>query len=597
MKALIVFIVFAATLLSGIALWTVYAGDPNELTVRTKTVDRDKQVADAANSVSPDGFDAPTKKISKTFVPPKVGEVITEFRVFAPNEKKPGSEPKEFIDLLFAGAAITTPFSETKNAITVNFIVASFDDADHFPLRCDGNLVRVGTAPGVVASAHWAAKIGESSIVATVPSTPAKTLRAPLTGNPPSRKFTSTETTATWVAGKSIVFVEKSAADIELEAVNVYSTPRWDVVRNTADAQALQQAPYPALAKLSLSTYVGKTTKMSLDAIGSFSILCYDDKNANGTWESGTEPVCYLNVVIARVKLAEETSTAKPGKASRDIVGSSYVVDGVAVGGLIFRMTHGPINPMKYDDAGLEFKADIVVVGGGGDGKLGIERVLAGWCNNMTDAFVNTGTYEGGAVVSNHLTEANAFAQSPNHITVGNLPNAITDAISGAKPILDATPHGGGRGGIRSCLVPTATGVVGAISIGERRRIFAGDSPAQMLPMIHPRFAGKRLTAAQFEFNCKAYLVIWSGAEMAMPSEPGANLFVTAAEFTWSIKSHYSIAWAVNGVPTITNGTTNTIAKSQTGTHNNNEVVPMAGRGEVWEPVSLQKVWYRNAKQ
>src|SRR5207244_2564642 len=124
-------------------------------------------------------------------------------------------------------------------------------------------------------------------------STTCKTVRAPNAGNPPDRTYLSTECSAVWTPGHSIVLVYNSVGSIPLQALGGatgFKTPRWAVIRNPADNAALKAAPYPN-QDLSLSSATGLTTNLSLDAVGSFSVVCYDDTNGNGQFDAG-EPCC-----------------------------------------------------------------------------------------------------------------------------------------------------------------------------------------------------------------------------------------------------------------------------------------------------------------
>jgi len=590
------FAILNATLALFLTSLSVSAGNNQELDVRGNAVDRDKAVAADAVNVAWDNYDPVTGLMVKEFIPAKKGGVEYKFRKFFAGEIKAGSVNKEYIDLVLAGAALGPGFTEGDNKIKVVLQNVMFADGNDFPLKADGNYKKppkvAGKGKGVGAAPHlkhWAAQLGESTITITVPATPCKTVRHPNTGNPPDRTFTSSETSATWAAGRSITLIEKSAGTMALEAKNNYTSPRWEVVRNPADNGGLAAL---ANALPTLSTNAGKTLNLSLNSIGSFSVIQYDDTDNDGNLDPG-EPSCYMNIIIARVSYTSNSdqTLTRPNAITAGIGQTTHTVDGgmpqkAIVAGVFF-------GQFQAGQAGIEFEAKIDVVGGGADGRLGLDRLKSGWCNNSLE-YTDLGTYASGATMKEYLTHDDAVFTNPFHMNkvtiAGTLPQAMNPALSANMPLLDSGRTDAATGGVTVTLGSSAESSAPA-ALGEQRTVTALDAPNSFADVSFPTapLLGDLLTDYQFDLDFKAYLLVWSGTHSAAPDEAGALLYTSVIEIPWQTRATYTLAVPAGGgpLPAMTADPNNNIIKGNVTVHN--PIVPMSGRGEVCAPTKVRK--------
>ena len=437
------------------------------------------------------------------------------------------------------------------------------------------------------------------SVSATIPATPCQTMRVPNTANPQPRDYVSTEDSASWAAGDSIILIEHSTQSINLQgSVNPSGTPvRWEVRRNPNDNAALKAAPFPVRDELSLSTQVGLTTTLSLDAVGSFSAICYVDINGNNQYDDQTDCGKFMNVVVARVGLHQDQSVARPNLQQNFVANSPVLVDGQAVVATLFAVGNGQ---WAWGNAGAEFRTSLDVVGGGADGRLGVDRVYSGWCNNVGPQHTITGTYENNHSSVRLLSNTDSTHQGVvDYITIANnLPQALNPVLAGNHPLLDTGRQNPGTGGATACLSSSTDTRQGRqnLALGERRVTEAMDSPGNATMVVHPKFPPSRLTAFTYDVGFRAYCVLWTGTQNGAPQEPGANLYSVANEIPWNIMAQFTLTWGQGGALTVQAGANNTIALGNAAAHD--PVVAMESlSGEVCTPTVLSRAMDDNCSQ
>lgn len=394
-----------------------------------------------------------------------------------------------------------------------------------------------------------------SAINASIPSTPAVTLRSPNTANKPSWTFSTSQTSATWAAGgaTSIVLVEGSTT-VPLQATVLPNgfVPSWTVIRNPQDAAGLKQAPYPA-QDLSLNTNSGSTNTVSLNAVGSFSVICYVDTYRSNTFSPATEGGVFFNVVSARITYHQDASTSPTPSTNTQptYFNGAYYVNSVPVlnytgntstMGPLFGASTGIFDITQPTAAAEYLNCQVDLVAGGNDGALGLDRVYTGWCQNISVNGV-TGNYQNshsthGLVTNGNITGTVNGPPPNNHLTQTSLlPSVLSPALSASAPILDTGQLAPSTGGATVCLTrSTDTNTPSqSLGLGQRRTTEAVDSPGNVVPINCPLTGTDQLKQFIYNLTFRAYLIVWTGTNNGSPSEPGASLYSVVEEVPWSI--------------------------------------------------------------
>ncbi len=210
------------------------------------------------------------------------------------------------------------------------------------------------------------------SITAMIPYTPVKTERTKTLPDPMSREFDSNQTEPSWTAGNAILLLERAADKIQLVAQT--TTPiKWEVFRSSADNKALRASPYPAVLVPTL-TPNGNTATLALDAVGSFSVVAFVDKDGSGLFKPDVFPVArgaliidtkgdllnirppvdkcavFWNIIIGRVESVEQFSGAHQNFTNPIKNGSFPVNDGTEPFLSIFLLGQEPSSSPRRDD-------------------------------------------------------------------------------------------------------------------------------------------------------------------------------------------------------------------------------------------------------
>ncbi|WP_155310013.1 hypothetical protein [Desulfosarcina ovata] len=243
-------------------------------------------------------------------------------------------------------------------------------------------------------------------IKATVPSSPPLTARGapPAVANawaaPADRVFESTKILPRAALGfaaadfnnpQALVLIRNSAGPIQLEAETQPANVevQFKAIRATDDAAAVGAA-----AQVPTITRTGNTTAtMATDQRGSFFVIAFVDTNRNGQRDIN-EQGAILPVILAECRIeaaGDLRSTANPGNLNINF-------DGIA--GNVNTANYSWVNISTGDfnsqaTAGVALDADVRIVGGGADGKRGLDRVFLGWANNFT-ALSYDGLYRDG---------------------------------------------------------------------------------------------------------------------------------------------------------------------------------------------------------
>jgi hypothetical protein len=427
--------------------------------------------------------------------------------------------------------------------------------------------------PGLSRDGDWVRMtvVEFSDLRATVPATAPFTTR----GNVPSvhtfnvaagRRFEED-----FVRNQPLVLIENSILDAKLVHLSVKIAPAgvpvfWKIQRaqptgaarpqDHADVVALSANPEPTLNPIGTNTLA---PTLKADAVGSFYIHAYVDCNGTSDFERDTpagiridrEPYIVMNMVLVHMELDRDDSTS-----------NSVVFTGVSDGANGISVTSGGFNTVSPGQNAIRMSAQLSVVGGGADGKLGLTRVFAGWINTALE-LTKVATYTDTSV-------APALQHRLRSISVSNvgaatgpaatfLPGVAPGPIPRALPLLDVGPARApeGTGGERACLT-LSTFVRGAGRAplpGQFFRARCIDSPAASRGAMHPGFPAGLLTDFRFQLGFRAALCVWTGSRSSGPKAAN-RLYSVAREYEWKMRGHWTInpvtgAVARVGVPSV----------------------------------------------
>jgi hypothetical protein len=228
--------------------------------------------------------------------------------------------------------------------------------------------------------------------------------------------------------------------------------------------------------------------------------------------------------------------------------------------------------------AGVYLAAQVDFVGGGSDGRRGVDRVFGGWVQQESAAEDIVGTYQ------NSHRIASVFATNAGAATgtyAGRLFLPVDPAPTLAPPPLLDTGRGSpGNGGDSSTLTRSRMGTSSNLTQGRRTLVEVVDSAGQPLPALHPGFAASALTNFRFNLTWQAYLVVWSNVTGVIGGTGNVadRTYAVVLEQPWNIRATYSIDAAGNGTavgsPSVNLGTPVT----------HNPVVPRPSTGSIMVP-------------
>ncbi len=372
-----------------------------------------------------------------------------------------------------------------------------------------------------------------NSIKAAIPAT------APLAGSMltstaqiPSGALTFSD--ATFAGPGALVLLQNGVGTTTL---TVTVTPAgsdvaFEVRQDPADAAS---GPVPTVAKTG-----SNTATMAADGYGSFQVLAYVDSNGNGTRDDD-ESGALLPVVFVKAALSSNISAAHSGNIT-------YTSDGTdaRVSSGMFDLTNSGATAAVY----LGGKVDLI--GGGADGRRGLDRVFGGWIQDIPVALGVTGTYAGGH------TESYIFA---TNFPAGKvfLPGDPAPVLA-VPPLLDTGRSPASVGGISAALSHSHVSSRTDLATGQEFLIEAVDSPGLGAPLDHPGFPGNALMSYQFNLDFRAYLSLWTNATAVEdPTGDAADTsYSEILEQPWTIRSTYTVDATGNGTavgtPTVAAG-------------------------------------------
>lgn len=336
---------------------------------------------------------------------------------------------------------------------------------------------------------------------------------------------------------------------------------RWDAHR---DDRALPDGDHPDVVTLSPRAAPTLTpdgadplrATLAADAVGTFHVRPYVDCNGSGRYEHGVdlEPCTVLNVALVRARLSRDRSAAH-----------NTLVAAPGAGGIGVRS--GAFNINAPATEAMHMLAEVDLLGGGGDGRRGVDQVFAGWVNNETRNENIVGTFV-------DRTVAPAVTLRMRSVFATNAASATGAAAAGraflpgdpapallAPPLLDTGRPGAGSGGDTATLTRSRVKSRTPLAAGERLVVESVDSPGDGDGPTHPARPAARLETFHFELDFQASLCLWVNRARASGAtgDPCDRLYVVALEVPWRMLGEWSVNPATGAVtvvvaPAVTKG-------------------------------------------
>jgi hypothetical protein len=328
----------------------------------------------------------------------------------------------------------------------------------------------------------------------------------------------------------------------------------------------------------------GLTNRLLADAVGSFHVCAYIDCNGSHAFHYMTdagvridrEPFLMMNMVLVRVKAVQNDSVGRPTQCNPIWTGMPH--DANNFGG--FTTSNAGGGGWTGPTSGWHASAKVDVIGGGADGRRGLDKVFGGWIQHI---FLNdiVNTYE--IAPGNLRTHKFMFASNlPNANNPGRYhfigaaeaavnPGDAAFCISANAPVIDAgaildvTPYpdsgtGGdsavGSAGFQGGAVAQHGGYPAPVvrTMGERWTRDMWDAPGIGCAQGHIS-AGGNLVRFKFHLGFRTDLCFWTNVNQVpnvdlAPTAVANRLYVSVYKCKWTPK--YEIKFdPVSGAATV----------------------------------------------
>ena len=379
-----------------------------------------------------------------------------------------------------------------------------------------------------------------TKIKAKIKSTPRLTNRAGHAA-PADFDFESTEKAETMAVAKTLVLMRGDLQEIELaaEASPADAPLGWDVKRASDDAAGLG-AGVPTITKDGADA---KKAKLKTNEKGSFYVRVFGDCKGSNTYTAG-DPLVLLPVVLVEAKLVADNSATHTGQIN------------VAIGGGSIGVRTGSFNINAPNTEAIHMNAQVDVVSGGADGRRHLDRVFAGWVNNERANENIRADYTGAHA------RFSIFASNRGSATGAGSTFLAADPapVLVAPPLLDSGRGGAGTGGDTATLTRSRIKSKTDQALGSRWVVESVDSPGDSAPLVHPGFAGTRLSKYHFELKFSAFLAFWTNktAASGATGDPADRVYAVVRHYNWDMRGE----WNVDAANAITVATAMTVAIS-----------------------------------
>ena len=384
---------------------------------------------------------------------------------------------------------------------------------------------------------------------------------------------------------QAIVLIEDSVLAADPIKMSVVVTPAgvpivWDTPRDVRPAPNGDHADVAALSRNpTIAADAGDPLKSELQAngVGTFHIVAFVDSNGNNHFNPtiDIEPYLVMNVVLVRVKGVENNSVKGTHAVLNPAAPTSATGCRVNSGG------------WAKNNAAAYSSAKVKVTGGGNDGRRGLDRVFAGWCQHIGPTGTSASVPPGLDIFARYRLDPPApppplppllplpapapvfrqqffiFTQSGAMGTTFGPPPAAPPVVV-ACPVLDVTPAPPNGTGGDSCT--GQWGGHGSFSpivqtnkaIGQEWTVDTLDSPSVGFGAAHPHLAGSRMISFRFNIDFRVDLVFWTNITMVPTptGDPANRLYSTVQTNNWNVRCSINFDPAtglpVGGVPPVT---------------------------------------------
>src|SRR5262249_10912671 len=303
--------------------------------------------------------------------------------------------------------------------------------------------------------------------------------------------------------------------------------------------------PVPSISKTG-----SNTATLSTNGVGSFQVLAFIDSNTNGKRDDD-EGGAVLPLILVKATLNANLSAGHSANVS-------YVTNGT-----LSAVRTGDFNVSSSGaTAGMYLGGKVDLVGGGADGRRGLDRVFGGWIQNITAQNV-VGSY-----ANNHKTvyifvsnppASRFFLPPPPPPAPPPPPPAIIPV-----PLLDTgRPNlatGGGTDTLTSSQFTSRT----SLAAGQTILVDAVDSPRLNPPLYYPPLPGNALQNFSFGLDFTAYLSVWtnSSGSSGGTGDPADTTYGVVLDQPWTVRATYNVnaagAGTAVGTPSVTAGAATT---------------------------------------
>jgi hypothetical protein len=414
---------------------------------------------------------------------------------------------------------------------------------------------------------------------ANLPATAQQTVPGPIT-------FQSTQATRNFNAPTTLVMLEGSAASVALKATkeNPEGNVLFFVERAADDNPAIGGADEPPTLKPSGTD----AATLGANQVGSFSVGAYVDVNNNGRMDPD-EPPIYLNYVLAGLLRDAAINHNKPVVDSVEAHQTIAIARALNHAGTwtLMRVRSGDFDIENPNENAVYLNATVDLVGGGPDGRRGLDRVFGGWVQNKLSQ-----NYQG-FYADNHVTKGVSASNPPNNppgcaaprntciFTPGSPAPVLVD-----PPFLDSGRDNAGTGGNTSTLGTSRIRSRTPLARGSRIAIDAVDSPGRSYARFDPGFPASSLRSVDYGLNFITYLAFWTNAtaNIGATGDAADRLYSIGHIAPWSIRGSWSIS--PEGAATVTGA--RPAVRADGGSSQEGELKQAASRMEVCAPSGLR---------
>ncbi|MBZ5625995.1 MAG: hypothetical protein LAQ69_46000 [Acidobacteriia bacterium] len=329
----------------------------------------------------------------------------------------------------------------------------------------------------------------------------------------------------------------------------------WDAPRNPADHTKLGSKKKKPVVTAGANVY---HATLNANRKGSFRIRPYIDCNGAGIYSDG-EPSIPMNLILFDAKIVKDRTAAHPKKAQAIITpgGTVAIKNGLWTAGL--------------PGAGIAMDLEVIVTGGGADGRLGVEapQYLYGGLINMTTALdIHADYVAAGPPVAPHTFSwalvSNKAAATTVPVTLAPgvvasmdifLPGAVPTLL--VQPLLDSGQTNAGTGGNTACMRSSSVTINPTNPpVGKRWTIQCMDSPGCTFPGKHPvpAYSAAQITGIFYDVGFRACFCLWtnvSGAEAVVDAaavDAVANRLYTVIRIDdWRAWGEWTVSFPVAG--------------------------------------------------